>query len=97
MPKYVICALYHFVILDDFKSLKAPLLQCMLDNEIKGTLLLAREGINGTVAGERQAIDKLLAWLRKDPRFANLIHAVRACGRQAVQAIDRKRIDHLVD
>ncbi len=33
----------------------------------------------------------------KDPRFANLIHAVRACGRQAVQAIDRRRMDHLLD
>jgi UPF0176 protein len=74
MSKYVVCALYKFVILEDYQQLKAPLLQCLLDNSIKGTLLLAKEGINGTVAGERKAIDTLLAWLRKDSRFARIVN-----------------------
>ena len=53
MPQVVITALYHFVILDNFKELRQPLLDLMLENNIKGTILLAREGINGTVAGSQ--------------------------------------------
>lgn len=71
-PKYVVCALYHFVILEDFESLRVPLLRVMDDNGVKGTLLLAKEGINGTIAGTRQGIDNVLAWIRKDPRLAKV-------------------------
>lgn len=70
----VVCALYRFVRLNDFEQLRAPLLQLMLDQNIVGTLLLAQEGINGTVAGSRSAIDTLLAWLKQDARFAALSH-----------------------
>ena len=72
MSQYVVCALYHFVILEDFESLKQPLLKVMNDNQVKGTLLLAREGINGTVSGSREGIDALLKWLKSDTRFADL-------------------------
>lgn len=72
MSKIVISALYHFVILEDFEKLRQPLLDLMLKNNIKGTLLLAREGINGTVAGSQTAIDRLLAWLRADSRLADI-------------------------
>jgi len=68
----VVCALYHFVKLDDYASKRSPLLQVMQDNHIKGTILLASEGINGTVAGHREGIDNLIAWLRRDKRLANL-------------------------
>ena len=52
----VIAALYRFVRLDDFESLRQPLLKVLLDNEVRGTLLLAAEGINGTVAGTQAGI-----------------------------------------
>ncbi len=68
----VVCALYHFVRLDDYEKLRAPLLQCMQDNHVRGTLLLASEGINGTIAGSREGIDKVLDWLRQNPRLASL-------------------------
>lgn len=68
----VVCALYHFVRLDDFEGLRQPLLELIQANKIRGTILLAKEGINGTVAGTRQAIDKLLDWLKSDARFENL-------------------------
>lgn len=68
----VVCALYKFVTLDDFESLREPLLATMLQHQVRGTLLLAREGINGTVAANRESIDALLAWLRSDPRLAEL-------------------------
>ncbi len=68
----VIAALYRFVRLDDFVELRQPLLQTMLDQGVRGTLLLAAEGINGTVAGSQAGIDALLARLRADPRLAGL-------------------------
>ncbi|MCK5121489.1 MAG: rhodanese-related sulfurtransferase [Methylococcales bacterium] len=68
----VVSALYKFVTLEDFISLKQPLLDKMLEHQVKGTLLLAKEGINGTIASDRKGIDSLLAWLRSDPRFANI-------------------------
>jgi UPF0176 protein len=69
MADIVVCALYKFVTLDNYAALKTPLLKTMLQHQIRGTLLLAHEGINGTVAGSRQAIDLLLAHLQADPRL----------------------------
>ena len=68
----VVCALYKFVTLDNYESLKEPLFSEMERNDIRGTLLLAREGINGTVSGSRAAIDQLLEWLKSDPRLEEL-------------------------
>lgn len=72
MTQFVVSALYKFVTLDDFESIRKPLLNLMEKHHVKGTLLLAKEGINGTIAGDRKGIDSLLAWLRSDPRFADL-------------------------
>jgi len=72
MTDIVVSALYKFVTLDDYASLRKPLLTRMEENHVKGTLLLAKEGINGTIAGDRKGIDALLTWLRSDPRFADL-------------------------
>jgi len=70
MAEIVVCALYKFVTLDNYQTLKQPLLDFMLAREIRGTLLLAQEGINGTVAGSRTAIDDLLGYLNADERIA---------------------------
>lgn len=71
---YCVAALYHFTRLNDYKALREPL-QAMCDHlEIKGTILLAREGINGTVAGTDAAISDLLTYLRSDPRLLDLEH-----------------------
>lgn len=71
---YIIAALYKFVTLQDYEALRAPLLDFCVDKGIKGTLLLAQEGINGTVSGSREAIDDLLAYLQQDDRFKGLSH-----------------------
>jgi UPF0176 protein len=70
----VVCALYKFVRLENFTQLRQPLLKAMEDNGIKGTLLLAAEGINGTVAGSRKAVDSLLNWLAQQPNLDNIVH-----------------------
>ncbi|HEY9749706.1 MAG TPA: rhodanese-related sulfurtransferase [Allocoleopsis sp.] len=74
MTEIVVAALYKFVSLPDFAEKKTPLLAYCLEQEIKGTLLLAEEGINGTIAGTRAAIDTVLSFLRSDPRLADLEH-----------------------
>jgi len=72
MSQIVVSALYHFVTLENHEELREPLLNVMLNNEVKGTLLLAKEGINGTVAGSREGIDNLLAWIRSDERLKDV-------------------------
>lgn len=71
---YCVAALYKFAPLPDYESLRAPL-QNMCDLlEIKGTILLASEGINGTISGTDDNIANLLVFLRADPRLATLEH-----------------------
>lgn len=65
----VISAMYHFVTLDNYRELQPVLLKLCQENKIKGTLLLAHEGINGTVAGSREGIDNLYKFLELDGRF----------------------------
>ena len=72
MSRIVVAALYHFVSLDNYQELRQPLLKGMLKNNIKGTILLAREGINGTVAGLQSSIDLLLDWIRADERLQDV-------------------------
>ncbi len=67
-----IAALYRFARFDDPQALKPPLQALCRSLDIRGTLLLAREGINGTVAGSDAAIDTLLAHIRTLPGCADL-------------------------
>lgn len=68
----VVCALYKFVALPDYSDFRQPLLNIMEQQKVRGTLLLAQEGINGTIAGSRKGVDSVLDWLRREPRFADL-------------------------
>lgn len=72
MTQVVVAALYQFVSLPDYKDLQAPLKNLFAKHGIKGTLLLAEEGLNGTVAGTRAGIDALQDYLHQDGRFNNL-------------------------
>ncbi|WP_372625008.1 rhodanese-related sulfurtransferase [Arsukibacterium sp.] len=69
---FVVAALYKFVNLPDYQDLRQPLYQMMADNGVKGTLLLAAEGINGTICGTREGVDAVNQWFATDPRFSNL-------------------------
>jgi len=69
---FTVAALYHFTSLLDYKNLKSPLSDMCELLEIKGTILLASEGINGTVAGTDIAVIQLIEYLRKDKRLKNL-------------------------
>jgi len=65
----VIAAFYHFTALDDYRELKSPLLQMCNSQGLKGSILLAAEGINGTVSGSRNGIDALIEWFARDSRL----------------------------
>ena len=73
-PRVVIAALYHFAPLARYRALRQPLLDLCKEVDLRGTLLLAPEGINGTVAGSRASIDKLLRFIREQPELADLEH-----------------------
>ncbi len=79
MSKIIVAALYKFVRLDNFRDLREPLLEQMSALQVRGTLLLAHEGINGTVSGTRDSIDALLNWLRQDARFIDIDHKESEC------------------
>lgn len=70
----VVAALYQFVRLPDYEALREPLLNKCSEEGIMGTLLLAAEGINGTIAGDRSSVDRLLAYLKEDERFSAIEH-----------------------
>ncbi len=68
-----VCALYKFVRLENFEQLREPLLQQMQNHEVKGTLLLASEGINGTIAGPEAGIKAVQDWLKSDARLTDIV------------------------
>ena len=80
MSKYLTAALYKFVSLPDYAALQSPIHAACEAHQIKGTILLAAEGINGTIAGLPENIHKVLLFLRTDAQFkdafANLEHKV---------------------
>jgi UPF0176 protein len=72
MANLLVAALYRFVDFADFEDWREPLLDLCRAQAVKGTLLLAKEGINGTIAGPQAGVQCVLDRLRADPRFADL-------------------------
>ena len=68
----VVSTFYCFAKFSDFADFQEPLRDLMLEHDVRGTLLLAAEGINGTIAGTREGIDSLVERLREDDRFSDL-------------------------
>jgi len=68
----VVIAFYKFVSLPDYEEIRLPLRAFCKEHGVMGTVLLASEGINGMLAGTREAIDMAIAYLRSDHRFADL-------------------------
>ncbi|MBC7478547.1 MAG: rhodanese-related sulfurtransferase, partial [Pseudorhodobacter sp.] len=69
-----VAALYHFTRFADPAALRQGLLDLCLAQGVKGSLLLAGEGVNGTIAGTRDGIDAVLAHIRAMPGCATLMH-----------------------
>jgi UPF0176 protein len=71
-PDDVVVTFYKFVALPDYADWQVPLRDLCQGQGVKGTILLAAEGINATIAGPRWGIDRVLNQLRSDQRFADL-------------------------
>lgn len=69
-----ICALYKFTRLENYLALRPTLLEKMTSLDVKGTLLLAAEGINGTIAGSHKAIAEVLEFLQSQPNLGAIVH-----------------------
>ncbi|MDD9901754.1 MAG: rhodanese-related sulfurtransferase [Alphaproteobacteria bacterium] len=79
---YIVAALYQFAPLENLKAMQAHLQDICDKNDICGTLLLAHEGINGTIAGSREGIDALKAALLSYPALDNLEYKESFADRQ---------------
>jgi len=75
----VVAAFYHFTDLPDYEAMQTPLKELCDAHQLKGTILLAKEGINSTIAGSREAIDAVLTYLLSDPRLQHLEHKESYC------------------
>jgi UPF0176 protein len=73
---FKVAALYKFVALPDAAELQAPLLARCEELGVRGTLLLAREGINGTIAAEAGAIQAIIGWLHDGPLFGDRLRGM---------------------
>ena len=67
MTQTVVYTLYKFTALENPQRLRLRLLSVMKANGVRGTLLLAPEGINGTICGVRAGVDAVLGWLGRQP------------------------------
>jgi UPF0176 protein len=74
MNNFLTAAFYKFVELPDFAALRTPLLHDCELHGIRGNILLAAEGINGTIAGPVDGVRAVLQTLRSDARLADLQH-----------------------
>lgn len=74
MTQFLVTAFYKFVSMPDFADLQPKIQSHAIDNQVMGTILLADEGINGTVAGPEAGIRSLLTFLKEDDRLQDLEH-----------------------
>ena len=70
----IVATLYKFVRLPNWVEMRSRLLAHCQAEGVKGTLLLAQEGVNGTISGTRTGIDSVLAFLKQDPRLTDIEH-----------------------
>ncbi len=68
-----VSAFYKFVAVRDLPTLRHRLFDALSERDMKGTILLAAEGINGTISGRPDAMAEFFLLLRADARFADLV------------------------
>lgn len=68
----IVATFYKFVALPDYASLQQSLIDVCQAEDVKGTILLASEGINGTVSGDRKSVDSVLNFIKSDQRLTDV-------------------------
>lgn len=74
MSDFLVAAFYKFATLDDYEVMRDPLKAFCQEHNVRGCVLLAREGINGTICGPEEGVRAVLARIRADERLADLVH-----------------------
>ena len=69
---FVVAALYKFVVLEDLHDFQAQLRAICTQSEMMGTLLIAAEGLNGTVSASYENMTRFVTWLRALPQFDDI-------------------------
>ncbi len=79
VSQFLTAAFYKFVDLPDYAERRSPLLAFCEEHGVKGLILLAREGINSTIAGAPQDVHAVLNYLRRDPLLEDMQHKESFC------------------
>jgi|SRR6266496_1643080 len=91
--RYKVAAFYQFAALPDYRELREPLCAICAGLGLKGSVLLAQEGINGTIAGDAQGIDALVEEFRRGPLFGGrLDHLELKFSRAAAMPFRRLKV-----
>ena len=72
MTELFVATFYKFTKIEDLAALQKTIEACCIENDVRGIVLLASEGINSTISGPRNGVLAVLEFLRKDPRFDGL-------------------------
>ena len=72
LDKYIISTFYKFLVLENYKELKIRFDKSLSKTNIKGTILLANEGINGTIAGSESDLKKFFLYIDKFSQFKDI-------------------------
>ena len=70
--KYIISTFYKFLVLENYKELKIKFDKSLSKTNIKGTILLANEGVNGTIAGSESDLKKFFLYMDKFSQFKDI-------------------------
>jgi UPF0176 protein len=69
---FVVTTFYKFVELADVEAVRAKIFKFCVQQKIKGTILLAHEGVNATITASRAAIDSFYEFIKSIPEFADI-------------------------
>ncbi len=72
LDKYIISTFYKFLVLENYKELKIEFDKSLSKTNVKGTILLANEGVNGTVAGSESDLKKFFLYIDKFSQFKDI-------------------------
>ena len=72
LDKYIISTFYKFLVLENYKELKIKFDKSLSKTNIKGTILLANEGVNGTIAGSESDLKKFFLYIDKFSQFKDI-------------------------
>ena len=96
MPDYLVATLYRFAKLDDYISMQEPIETCCKQNNVRGIVLLASEGINSTIAGSSEGVMEVLRFLRSYPELSELTWKESSATKQPFRKLRVRRKKEIV-